>query len=80
MADKTKQDQKIAAFGSSYRETHSNVGAAEGGDFLILAAVQPPRLGKYPQSLWELACQRWRPDSRPIPSQPNQHQDQKIAA
>ncbi|WP_458718186.1 hypothetical protein [Pseudomonas gregormendelii] len=25
-----KQDQKIAAFGSSYRRAHSNVGAADG--------------------------------------------------
>src|SRR5476651_2363951 len=29
------EDQRIAAFGSSYRGTHSNVGAAEGCDLLI---------------------------------------------
>ncbi|HEF4758883.1 TPA: hypothetical protein SAN82_001291 [Pseudomonas putida] len=28
------EDQKIAAFGSSYRGTHSNAGAAEGCDLL----------------------------------------------
>jgi hypothetical protein len=33
------QKQKIAAFGSSYRKTHSNVGAAEGCDLLILLAA-----------------------------------------
>jgi hypothetical protein len=32
---KQQQDQKIAAFGSSYRETQSPVGAAEGCDLLI---------------------------------------------
>jgi hypothetical protein len=31
--------QKIAAFGSAYRKTHSNVGAAEGCDLLILLLV-----------------------------------------
>ncbi|VVN91137.1 hypothetical protein PS718_01898 [Pseudomonas fluorescens] len=31
------QNQKIAAFGSSYREMRSSVGAAEGCDLLILA-------------------------------------------
>ncbi|KAB0512263.1 hypothetical protein F7R05_18860 [Pseudomonas koreensis] len=36
------EDQKIAAFGSSYRGTHSNVGAAEGCDLLI--SNQNPRI------------------------------------
>jgi hypothetical protein len=31
------EDQKIAAFGSSYRRSHSHVGAAEGCDLLIFA-------------------------------------------
>ncbi|PVZ55126.1 hypothetical protein C9422_23415, partial [Pseudomonas sp. B1(2018)] len=33
------EDQKIAAFGSSYRGSRSNVGAAEGCDLLKLDAV-----------------------------------------
>jgi hypothetical protein len=36
------EKQKIAAFGSSYRETHSSVGAAEGCDLLILL----PKIGQ----------------------------------
>jgi hypothetical protein len=34
-----KQDQKIAAFGSSYRGTGSTVGAAEGCDLLTLLST-----------------------------------------
>jgi hypothetical protein len=32
-----RKNQKIAAFGSSYRRSHSSVGAAEGCDLLLLA-------------------------------------------
>jgi hypothetical protein len=33
------KNQKIAAFGSSYKGTHSNVGAAEGCDLLIFCIL-----------------------------------------
>ncbi|WP_311885507.1 MULTISPECIES: hypothetical protein [unclassified Pseudomonas] len=37
------EDQKIAAFGSSYRGMHSNVGAAAGCDLLTLQQKQQSR-------------------------------------
>ncbi|MGY1890580.1 hypothetical protein [Pseudomonas sp. SDT291_1_S447] len=37
------EDQKIAAFGSSYRSLHSKVGAAEGCDLLTLLQKQKSR-------------------------------------
>jgi hypothetical protein len=46
------EKQKIAAFGSSYRETRSPVGNAEGCDLLILLLIVPTlRVGMQPGML-----------------------------